>query len=239
MFSKSNNRNANFIAKKHQWCSILIFLLFTAFWSNHAQAADNSDKKTVCDPTKEVNCPAGPDPFRGLKWGIGVAYSSSLGGVGDVKVDPVTRVVHVNKQNAGAARGVFEAHYYFKLCNEIFGRWIYLPNRYDKATGRMECQTNDSKKRLYGTLSNLGNDAQFGTGPFVSLNTSPFNNSSGSKPFDSVGMGWMLGLNAYDASVPSLVHSLNIGVGAILDTGVRTLRSGFRTGKSRRLTMAS
>jgi len=73
-------------------------------------------KTIACNPTKDPNCPD-MNPFRGLKFGLGAAYSSSLGGVGSVSVDPTTRVVHVTKQNASAARGVFEAHYFWEFCN--------------------------------------------------------------------------------------------------------------------------
>jgi hypothetical protein len=116
------------------------------------------------------------DPFRGLKWGLGVAYSSSLGGVGNVTVNPITKVVTVQKENAGAARGVFEAHYFWEFCN-----------------------------------SNRGN-------------TSPFDTSgasSSSKLFDSVGVGWMIGLNAYDPTKST----------GLLDTGVRVLAPGVVEGQ--------
>ena len=117
------------------------------------------------------------DPFRGLKWGLGVAYSSSLGGVGNVTVNPITKVVTVQKENAGAARGVFEAHYFWEFCN----------------------------------ASNRGN-------------TSPFDTSgasSSSKLFDSVGVGWMIGLNAYDPTKST----------GLLDTGVRVLAPGVVEGQ--------
>ena len=106
--------------------------------------------------------------------GIGVAYSSSLGGVGAVTVDPATKVVHVTKQNAGAARGVFEAHYFFKYCADMIGGYFYRPDRYVDAKSPMECQTHDSKPHYGRPISDYGNDVAFGMGPFVSLNTSPF-----------------------------------------------------------------
>jgi hypothetical protein len=72
-------------------------------------------------------------------------------------------------------------------------------------------------------------------GPYVSLNTSPFDTSgaSSSKLFDSVGVGWMVGLNAYDAkpSEPTALHSLNFGIGAIIDTAVKVLSPGVVDGQ--------
>ena len=141
----------------------------------------------------------------------------SLGGVGAVSVDPVTKVVRVTKQNQGAARGLFEVHYYFKLCNGGLGN-VYRP-QYNSSTGSKDC---------------LPEDPQFAMGPFVSLNTSPFDTSggSGAKVFDSVGMGWMLGLNAYDAQPNSkLVHTINFGVGVIIDTSVKSLAPGVQDGQ--------
>jgi hypothetical protein len=229
MASKSNNRPF----------SILLCLCFMMCCQIVAQAADSSKKDTSgakeCNPTTDVNCIEGADPFRGLKWGIGVAYSSSLGGVGAVTVDPATKVVHVTKQNAGAARGVFEAHYFFKYCADMIGGYFYRPDRYVDAKSPMECQTHDPKPHYGRPISDYGNDVAFGMGPFVSLNTSPFDSaSSGTKVFDSVGMGWMIGLNAYDAqpSTPTIVHSLNFGLGAILDTGVKTLAAGVQDGQA-------
>jgi hypothetical protein len=100
-------------------------------------------KTIACNPTKDPNCPD-MNPFRGLKFGLGAAYSSSLGGVGSVSVDPTTRVVHVTKQNASAARGVFEAHYFWQFCNGTNrpgGPFIYIPQQYDKSTGTYVCST--------------------------------------------------------------------------------------------------
>ena len=183
MASKSNNRPF----------SILLCLCFMMCCQIVAQAADSSKKDTSgakeCNPTTDVNCIEGADPFRGLKWGIGVAI----------------------------------------------GGYFYRPDRYVDAKSPMECQTHDSKPHYGRPISDYGNDVAFGMGPFVSLNTSPFDSaSSGTKVFDSVGMGWMIGLNAYDAqpSTPTIVHSLNFGLGAILDTGVKTLAAGVQDGQA-------
>jgi len=178
---------------------------------------------TPCNPTTDPHCPD-MNPFRGLKFGLGVAYSSSLGGVGSVSVDPTTRVVHVTKQNASAARGVFEAHYFWEFCNATNrgGAFIYIPSHYDTSTRKYECWTDNATYK----------DVSFGMGPFVSLNTSPFDtsgSSSGAKLFDSVGVGWMIGLNAFPTG-PSGLHSLNFGVGAIIDTGVKVLSPGVMDG---------
>jgi hypothetical protein len=138
-------------------------------------------------------------------------------------------VVHVKKQNSGAARGVFEAHYFWKFCNgsNRGASFIYIPNHYDENSGAYECDTNVK----LGPLSYR--DVPFGMGPFVSLNTSPFDPSSSSaKLFDSVGVGWMIGLNAHDVSsgAPAL-HSFNFGVGLIIDTGVKVLSPGVVDGQ--------
>ena len=187
----------------------------TAYWpENYSYTMQSYDGS----PCPDMN------PFRGLKFGLGVAYSSSLGGVGSVSVDPTTRVVHVTKQNASAARGVFEAHYFWEFCNATNrgGAFIYIPSHYDTSTRKYECWTDNATYK----------DVSFGMGPFVSLNTSPFDtsgSSSGAKLFDSVGLGWMIGLNAFPTG-PSGLHSLNFGVGAIIDTGVKVLSPGVMDG---------
>jgi hypothetical protein len=95
-----------------------------------------------------------------------------------VTLDPNTRVVRVTQQNAGAARGLFEVHYYFKLCNGIgSGAGIHSPNVRSDLSRNLECP-------LY--------EPQFATGPFVSLNTNPFDTSG-----NYGGCGWSRG-NAPD-----------------------------------------
>jgi hypothetical protein len=184
---------------------------------------------TKCAPVQASEPPEGQDPFRGLKWGLGVAFSSSLGGVGTVAIDPTSKVVHVTKLNNSAARGAFELHYFFKFCNQfaVGGPFMFLPNVPVSATNTFECPAPSS---------------EFGMGPFVSLNTSPFDTSSNftSKLFDSIGAGWMVGLNAYDAqpAAPTVVHSINLGVGLILDTGVRQLALGVQDGQVTAVTNA-
>jgi hypothetical protein len=235
MVSKSNNRSVSFSVsvRASRLCGILAFLLVLASWHNaaHAQAAEAKGVKqsAACDPMTDSTCkpiPAaeGEDPFRGLKWGVGVAYSSSLGGVGKVTLDPGTRVVRVTQQNAGAARGLFEVHCYFKLCNGFrTAGYIYLPDRYDSTTRNLECRSQW--------------DPQFAMGPFVSLNTNPFDTSGNygnNKVFSSVGMGWMLGLNAYDGPLGApytKLHTINFGVGAIIDTAVNSLAPGVVDGQ--------
>jgi hypothetical protein len=240
MVLKSNNQSTNFKVspKIYLICCTLSFLSVLACGHNTAQAQATDAKgvkpSAACDPMTDSTCkpiPAaeGDDPFRGLKWGVGVAYSSSLGGVGKVTLDPATRVVRVTQQNAGAARGLFEVQYYFKLCNgQYSARGTYVPDRYDYKTGRMECQIHSP--------THYGNDPQFATGPFVSLNTNPFDTSGNysDKVFSSVGMGWMLGLNAYDGPLgapTTKLHSLNFGVGAIIDTAVNSLAPGVVDGQ--------
>ena len=233
MVSKSSNLSTNFksSAKTARICCILAFLSALAGWHNaaHAQAAEAKGVKqaAACDPMTDSTCkpiPAaeGEDPFRGLKWGVGVAYSSSLGGVGKVTLDPGTRVVRVTQQNVGAARGLFEVHYYFKLCNGIgSGAGIHSPNVRSDLSRNVECPQFEP---------------QFATGPFVSLNTNPFDTSGnyGGKVFSSVGMGWMLGLNAYDGPLGApytKLHTINFGVGAIIDTAVNSLSPGVVEGQ--------
>lgn len=227
--------------KKDQCRSILAVLLFVA-WLQPALAADTgkapapqAGSNPSCDASTGKNClpPEGSDPFRGLKWGLGVAVTSSLGGIGAVAIDPTTKTLHVTKLNSSAARGAFELHYFFKFCDEhhlpggsIFaGTSVWTPGP-TPGTGTYECRD----KAI-----------QYGMGPFVSLNTSPFDSSGNfnSVLFDSAGVGWMIGLNAYDAPSPTptaLVHSLNFGVGVILDTGVVQLANGLQDGQATNLT---
>jgi hypothetical protein len=146
--------------------------------------------------------------------------SSSLGGVGGVAIDPTTKVVHVTKLNASAARGAFELHYFFKFCDEHKrgGPFFAGTSVWTKETKTYECPYNAT---------------QFGMGPFVSLNTSPFD-TSGSfnvKLFDSVGAGWMIGINAYDSPSATTIHTINFGVGVILDTSVNQLVPGVQDGQ--------
>jgi hypothetical protein len=225
--------------KKDLCLSVSAFLLFAC--SQPALAADQTSPgqkpsgapQMLCDPSTDKTCklttpslpPEGSDPFRGLKWGLGVAVSSSLGGVGSVAIDPNTKVVHVTKLNSSAARGAFELHYFFKFCNENHlpgGSFFTLTSQWNNNTQTYECRP--------GAI-------QFGMGPFVSLNTSPFDTSGNFsvKLFDSVGAGWMIGFNAYDnpnpSASPALVHTLNFGVGAILDTSVNQLAVGVQDGQ--------
>jgi hypothetical protein len=241
MFWKSNHRRTPFAtpATRQEHRKLLAALIIVACWQTTVHAA--GDKKdtptpTVCDPRTELNCVEGPDAFRGLKWGLGVAYSSSLGGVGTATIDQTTHVVHITKQNVGAACGVFELHYFFKFCNDLRGRGFYCPDLWVRESGTFQCQNNTSKKAYQADPQiDLGDDTQFGMGPFVSLNTSPFDtsgNSGNGKVFDSVGMGWMIGLNAYDQQQNlRVLHSLNFGVGLIIDTAVRTLVPGVSDGQ--------
>jgi hypothetical protein len=241
---------------KYRYCNVVAFLSFVACAQNavETQAAPPGGGQppltvtvpgtpvpgtpvTVgCTPPTDPKCPAavgaavkatdlpaeGTDPFRGLKWGLGIAMTSSLGGVGTVTIDPTSKVVHVTKLNSSAARGAFELHYFFKFCNEIAnGGFIHLPRDWPTSGG--------------GPPGCPERSTQFGMGPFVSLNTSPFDTSGtfASKVFDSVGAGWMIGLNAYDNQTltSTLVHSLNFGIGAVLDTSVRQLANGVQDGQ--------
>jgi hypothetical protein len=213
-------------------CAVLC-LLAGSHTGLRAQMAGT--KATPCNIYTDPNChPAGLveviDPFRGLKFGLGVAYSSSLGGVGTVTVNPTTKVVTVQKENAGAARGVFEAHYFWEFCNATNrgGPFVHLPNVFyplgDNVQGVWKCPLDE---------------VPFGMGPFVSVNTSPFDTSgasSNSRLFDSVGLGWMIGLNAYDPTKSTGLQSLNFGIGAIIDTGVRVLAPGVVEGQVTNLT---
>jgi hypothetical protein len=207
----------------------LVASLNTGLRAQQAKTPATGVKAMACNPDTDLNChPAAIseiiDPFRGLKWGLGVAYSSSLGGVGNVVVDPTTKIVHVQKENAGAARGIFEAHYFWKFCNasNLGGPPVHLPNEFHRlgnTQGVWECPVEE---------------VPFGMGPFVSLNTSPFDtsgSSSSSKLFDSVGAGWMIGLNAYDPTKSTGLQSLNFGIGVIIDTGVQVLAPGVVDGQ--------
>jgi hypothetical protein len=223
--------------KKNQRCLILAVLLFVVCLTP-ALAADTgktpqAGSNPSCDASSGKNCspPEGQDPFRGLKWGLGVAVSSSLGGIGSVTIDPNTKIVHVTKLNSSAARGAFELHYFFKFCDEhqlhggsfFSGTSVWTPAPSGSAaygSGTYECRPQA---------------IQYGMGPFVSLNTSPFDTSGNFsvKLFDSIGAGWMIGINAYDAPDPTtkIVHTLNFGIGAILDTSVNQLAVGVQDGQ--------
>lgn len=143
-------------------------------------------------------CSQSENSLRGLHWGMGILYSSSRGGVGDVSIVQQAGVntVRVNKSNDSAARAAFELHYFL----------------------------DPMKVRLSGLT------AEAGIGPFVSLNSKPLDNLSGST-FSSVGLGLMIGANAFPGS-GNTSHSINFGVGWMVDTDVKRLAVGVYDGQA-------
>jgi hypothetical protein len=185
-----------------------------------APARDGGPSVVVTPDCRVISAGGGADPFKGLHWGLGVLYSSSLGGVGEVRKD-AAGVVHVTRENAGAARAAFEMHYFFKMCWQtpsLMSSLISFP----------------APPEEYADKGCGPNKYAFGIGPFASLNTSPLDNISGTRVFDSMGIGVMLGLNAFDDPSPAQqakFHSVNLGIGAIIDTRVKDLAPGVLEGR--------
>jgi len=80
---------------------------------------------------------------------------------------------------------------------------------------------------------------QWAWGPFVSLNSKPLNDfGGGGTSLSSLGAGLMIGANAFvdDASGKSVSHSVNLGIGWLVDTAVRELAPGVVDGQATTLT---
>jgi hypothetical protein len=71
-----------------------------------------------------------------------------------------------------------------------------------------------------------------GMGPFVSLNSKPVGDIAASD-LSSVGAGLMIGANAYvnDIGGKSVSHSINLGLGWMVDSGVKQLVPGVVDGQ--------
>jgi hypothetical protein len=132
------------------------------------------------------------NPFNGFSWGLALVYSSQKGGLGDVQKEQGTNIVRVTRENASAARGAFEVHYFFGS-------------------------------------QNPGQPVDWSWGPFVSLNTKPLENLDKGNVFSSLGVGLMLGIDV-DPTTDGTRHSLNLGVGALVDTDVKELAPGVSNG---------
>jgi hypothetical protein len=148
--------------------------------------------------------PPVPDPLAGFHYGLGVGINSDLGGIGAVKKETGTNIVRISRENPAAARGLFEVHY-------------YIPT---KSLGLTQ-----SWPGFYTAV-----------GPYMSLNTAPLGESkTAGQLFDSVGLGIMYGIQGGgcnktvdDALVcTNELHSFNVGIGAIIDTDVKRLRTGI------------
>ena len=137
-------------------------------------------------------CQQGANAFKGLHWGLGILYSSNLGGVGPVITVPngAQKIVRVTQDSASAARAAFELHYF----------WPF--------------KTNVQSSGIFGGFKYAPAEAQpsFGFGPFVSLNSKPLNQLQESTVFSSLGVGLMVGANAFIDDTWS--HSVNLGLGA-------------------------
>jgi hypothetical protein len=134
----------------------------------------------------------------GLHYGLGVSASEGFGGVGEVKKDSAG-IVRVTRENSGAARAVFEMHYFLHTPFP-FLQPVHKPGEYGPEPA---------------------NQLIMAWGPYASLNSSPIGATDG-KLFDSVSAGWMVGFK-----IPGLEkHSLNLGFGALLDTNVKRLTPG-------------
>jgi hypothetical protein len=74
---------------------------------------------------------------------------------------------------------------------------------------------------------------QWAWGPFVSLNSKPLTDLAASS-LSSVGGGLMIGANAYvdDSGGKSVSHSVNLGIGWMVDTGVKELAPGVVNGQT-------
>jgi hypothetical protein len=79
---------------------------------------------------------------------------------------------------------------------------------------------------------------QWAWGPFVSLNSKPLADFGSGASLSSIGAGLMIGANAFvdDASAKSVSHSVNLGIGWMVDTGVKELAAGVVDGQPTTLT---
>ena len=123
----------------------------------------------------------GTNALKGLHWGVGIVYAANKGGVGKVAIV---------KQGANNVVEVQSGN--FSAARLAFELHYFFPQA-------------DSK---FGMLSNEA--IQWGWGPFVSLNTKPVDDLSGTNPFNSIGAGLMIGANAYTAQ-GAVSQSLNLG----------------------------
>jgi hypothetical protein len=175
--------------------------------------------KAANDPNSTLLvCSPGADALKGLHWGVGLLYSSNLGGVGDVTLvqSGGNNIARVTKANAAATRAAFELHYF------IPSEYFFRPK---PANGVQ--------------LSNGAPDhIRWAVGPFVSLNSKPLDNFGSSPALSSVGAGVMFGVNPFvdDATGQSVSHSVNIGIGWMIDTAVKELTPGVVDGQPTTLT---
>jgi len=79
---------------------------------------------------------------------------------------------------------------------------------------------------------------QWAWGPFISVNSKPLSDVAASPAISSIGAGLMIGANAFvdDASAKSVSHSVNLGIGWMVDTGVKELAPGVVDGHVTTLT---
>jgi len=79
---------------------------------------------------------------------------------------------------------------------------------------------------------------QWAWGPFVSLNSKPLSDFGSGASLSSLGAGLMIGANAFvdDASGKSVSHSVNLGIGWMVDTGIKELAAGVVDGQPTTLT---
>jgi len=207
------------------WLSIASLITATSATGQDSTPKGNGTLAARCDATKKktvdgnnlptgVECIADPAPFKGLKLGTGIVFTPSLGGTGTAALD-ANKIVRVSQQNVSAARLAFELHYYFAGTNNSLS---FTGHNKDCSDG--------------GLVPVCVPAGSWGTGPFVSLNSKPIDNlSSGGTAFSSIGIGWMIGVSDF-AGGGSGNHSLNFGVGLLVDTKVNQLTAGVHDGQT-------
>ena len=122
--------------------SIMLFAVVVACGLVGAKLSYAVDYCSGTDSAKK--CIQGSNSLKGLHWGVGVLYSPSKGGIGNVSIRKkgADSVVVVEAANLSAARAAFELHYFFQ-------------------GGK------------FGSDASAANTAEWAIGPFVSLNTKP------------------------------------------------------------------
>ena len=223
-------------------CAALTALMFQsgdAAYSAEAQRIGYGNKcisKPVVgaaanEPSSYFVCQQSLEALLGFHWGLGLLYSSDLGGIGQVDVVPGannTSVVKVQKQNNSAARAGLELHYFIPI--------RFYNSRQDRGYWRtdyllMQEQAIDKNGVLAASWKPSDWEPEMSIGPFISLNTRPLDQLGNGNPFPSAGMGIMVGGKPFLGGSED-TSSVQLGLGWLIDTDVKELSPEFTDGQA-------